>query len=307
MPDKFAVIGARSFTGRAFVAHVRALGYQTIEFARPEYDLADGYRIASRIADEGATHAVNFAALNMVAESWPNLGDYYRTNLFDVADLCDQLRIREWNGRFVQVSTPEVYGAQGGPIREGAPFRPSTPYAVSRAAIDLHLKALHAAFGFRAVFTRSVNVYGPAQPVYRLIPKTVLSILRGEKLKLHGGGVSGRAWLHVDDAAEAIRSAALQGREGDDYHFAAMPYVTVRQLVETVCAEMREPFDEVVELAPERPGKDMDYQLDDAKARTELGWSNRVELRDGIAETVAWFRAHAAEFAGRSLEYTHRA
>ncbi|MGP1675921.1 MAG: GDP-mannose 4,6-dehydratase [Burkholderiales bacterium] len=307
MPPKFAVVGAGSFSGTVFVAQARGLGHEVVKLSRPDFDLNKASAwMADRIGGEGVTHVVNFSALNMVAESWANAADYYRTNVIGVAALCDQLRIRGWNGRFVQVSTPEVYGAQGGPIREGAPFRPSTPYAVSRAAIDMHLRALHAAFGFRVLFTRSVNVYGPGQPIYRLIPKTVLSILRGVKLTLHGGGVSGRAWLHVSDVAEAIRRTALTGDEGKDYHFAAMPYLSVCQLVETVCREMGTPFDDAVQIGPERPGKDMDYQLDDSRARSELGWSNRIGLRDGVAETVAWFIEHAGQFAGQSLEYVHR-
>lgn len=305
MPDKFAVIGANSFSGKAFVAHMRGLGHEVKEFSRPQYDLAAPAKIAARIAHGGASYVVNFAALNMVAESWERASEYYRTNVVGVAAVCDWLRIWKWSGRFIQVSTPEVYGAQGGLIKEGAPFSPSTPYAVSRAAIDMHLRALHATYGFRVLFTRSVNVYGPGQQIYRLIPKTVLSILRCEKLKLHGGGVSRRAWLHVDDAAEAIRLIAVSGEEGEDYHIAAGSLVSIRDLVTMICAHINRPFEDAVETEAERPGKDMAYRLDDAKIR-HLGWAHKIAFVQGLVDTVDWFRDHASEFAGQSLEYQHR-
>jgi len=237
----------------------------------------------------------------MVAESWQHFSDYYEVNVIGVAGLCDKLRKLKWGGRFVQISTPEVYGSQGGLIKDGAPFMPSTPYAVSRAAIDMHLKALHAAFGFRVLFTRSVNVYGPGQQVYRLIPKTVLSIMRGDKLKLHGGGVSRRSWLHVADAAEAIRGVVLYGSEGEDYHISGSPLMSIREVVERICELMDVRFDEAVEIGAERPGKDMDYDLDDSKLR--LRWAtDRKEFSLGLDETVEWFRRN--QVSG-SLEYAH--
>lgn len=301
MSDRIAVIGSSSFTGRAFVALMRHLGHEVIEISRPDYDLRFPENIAGRIATVSASHVVNFAALNMVAESWQHFADYYEVNVIGVAVLCDKLRSLKWDGRFIQISTPEVYGSQGGLIKEGAPFRPSTPYAVSRAAIDMHLKALHAAFGFRVLFTRSVNVYGPGQQPYRLIPKTVLSILRGDKLKLHGGGVSRRSWLHVADAAEAIRGVVLYGTEGEDYHISGSPLTSILEVVARICRLMDVPFDEAVEVGTERPGKDMDYDLDDSKLR-RMWATDRKEFGIGLAETVEWFKRN--QVTG-SLEYAH--
>ncbi len=300
-PDRFAVIGASSFTGRVFVNMMRQYGHEIIELSRPEYDLDYPEEIAAKIIAVNASHVVNFAAINMVAESWMHFVDYYHINVIGIARLCDLMIGRKWNGRLVQVSTPEVYGSQSGIIKEGAPFRPSTPYAVSRAAIDMHLRALYTAFGFRVLFTRSVNVYGVGQQAYRLIPKTVLSIMRGEKLKLHGGGVSKRSWIHVHDAAEAIRRVALDGAEGEDYHVSGSPPIEIRDVVQRICKLMGTTFQASVEMDAERPGKDDCYLLDDSKIRA-FGWQDVIGFNDGLANTVEWLKE--SKFSG-SLEYAY--
>ena len=102
------------------------------------------------------------------------------------------------------MTTPEVYGStDGGWIKEHNHFAPSTPYAVSRAACDLHLHSFHQAYGFPVVFTRAANVYGPGQQLYRIIPRALLSARTGESMQLHGGGHSVRAFIHIKDVVRA--------------------------------------------------------------------------------------------------------
>ena len=102
--------------------------------------------------------------------------------------LHDVLREKTYLQKYVHVSTPEVYGStDGGWIKEHNHFAPSTPYAVSRAACDLHLQSFYEAYGFPVVFTRAANVYGPGQQLYRIIPRTLLSTRTGKPMKLHGG------------------------------------------------------------------------------------------------------------------------
>jgi dTDP-glucose 4,6-dehydratase len=302
---KFAVLGANSFSGAAFVRHLRSKGYEVLGLQRPQHDVNTGLeRIMFCVELERPTHFVNFAALNMVGESWLHFADYYQTNVIGIARLAEKLRL--WGGleKFVQVSTPEVYGSTDYVYYEGAHFNPSTPYAVSRAAADLHLRALHKSFGFPVCFTRTVNVYGPRQQPFRIIPKTVLKVIRGEKLKLHGGGASTRSFIHIADVAEAIRLVALEGRVGEDYHSSTSRQISIRDLVRNICALMGGRFERVVEMDTDRPGKDNAYLLDDTRIRTELGWRDKIPLEDGLSETVAWFKAHAADY--ETLEYTHR-
>lgn len=305
--SRFAILGASSFSGSACAEYLREQGHEVLELHRPLADLNSGTAtIAQFVKDFRAQYFVNFAALNMVAESWPHFADYYRTNVIGVARLAEALRNLDCIEKFVQVSTPEVYGTTEAAIAEGQPFNPSTPYAVSRAAADMHLLALHHTFGLPVCFTRTVNVYGPRQQLYRIIPRTVLSIYRGQRIKLHGGGVSSRSFLHVRDMASAIAAVAQRGTPGQAYHASNPDVVRIRDLVDTVAAILGRRLDEVAEDDHERPGKDMAYLLDDSRIRRELGWSHSVELAGGLRETVKWFNTHAADFAGESLNYEHR-
>jgi dTDP-glucose 4,6-dehydratase len=306
MIPKVAVLGANSFSGAAFVEHLRACGDDVVPLARPAHDVNIGLdAILRAVTVERPSHFVNFAALNVVAPSWERWEDYLQTNVMGLARLHDGLRRWGRLAKYVQVSTPEVYGSTAMPVKEDAPLNPSTPYAVSKAAADLFLGVLHSAHGFPVCFTRTVNVYGPGQQPYRIIPKTVLSILQGRKLALHGGGASVRCFLHVRDAAMAIRRVTLHGEPGQVYHAATPHETSIRDLVHKICQLMGAHFDDVVEDGEERLGKDLAYRLDDSKLRA-LWWSDKIPLEAGLAETVAWFKARAAYFAGHALEYEHR-
>lgn len=306
--NKFMVLGASSFSGTAFIRYLLSRGDKVRGLSRPDYDVNTRVtHIMAEVRKFEPDYVVNFAALNMVAESWDYWSDYYHTNLQGLGRLHRALA--EWGGlaRYVQVSTPEVYGATLESLREDAPFRPSTPYAVSRAACDMDLLCLHRQMRFPVCFTRTVNVYGPGQQTYRIIPKTVLSIARGGRLTLHGGGVSERDFIHIDDFARAAYMVATKGASGETYHIATGKMVSIRRLVEMVCALMGVKFDEHVDVGEERPGKDPAYWLSDAKIRSRLGWHPTVELQEGLAETVNYFATHAERLREKPLEYEHRA
>lgn len=301
---KILVIGAGSFSGRAFCDLARARGHEVLAMGRPEHDLNYGLPWAAfKACVNGWRNVVNFAALNMVAESWEHGPAYYETNVVGVSHLARFLAATACLERFVQISTPEVYGATGEFLREGAAFNPSTPYANSRAAADRHLQLLHRERGFPVLFTRTVNVYGPGQQLYRIIPKAALCALRGERLPLHGGGTSTRSFIHIRDAAAAYLAVLERGRPGETYHCATPIQIRIRDLVRHVCERLGVALEDVVESVPDRLGKDMNYQLDDSKIRRELGWTDTIPLAAGLDETLAWVRGLGGDL---TTEYQHK-
>lgn len=309
MTARIAVLGANSFSGLAFCQRARLHGHEVIELARPWHDVNENLRAILDIVErERPTHFVNFAALNMVAESWANYADYYQTNVVGMARLNDALVKIGCLEKYLQISTPEVYGSTGTLLAEGAPFNPSTPYAVSRAANDMNLRTLHREYGFPVCFTRTVNVYGEFQALYRIVPRTLLCAMRGRKLKLHGGGRSTRSFIYVADFAEAALRVAIAGRPGEDYHISTGEQTSIRDLVERLCRVAGVRLEDVAEDAEERPGKDMNYQLDSTKIRSELGWQDLTSLEIGLRDTASWYRACEASgtFNGISMEYHHR-
>ena len=149
-------------------------------------------------------------------------------------------------------------------------------------------------------------MYGPGQQLYRIIPKTILCALTGQKLKLDGGGLSTRSFIHIRDVAESVYLIAMQGRAGDDYHTSTEQQTSIRALVELVLKLMGARFEDVVELGPERLGKDMAYQLDSSKIRTELGWQEHVQLTDGVSEVIRWMVDNFEHLKSQESNYVHK-
>ena len=149
----------------------------------------------------------------MVAQSWNSPVDWYQTNVLSQVAFHDQLRLRSYLRKYVHITTPEVYGSTNGSwLTESTHFCPSTPYAVSRAACDLHLLSFSRAYDFPVIFTRAANVYGPGQQLYRIIPRTILSGLSDIRMNLHGG--PNRSFIHVSDVVRATLTLALEAQSG---------------------------------------------------------------------------------------------
>ena len=326
--ERILVVGSNSFSGASFAGYALEQGAHVIGVSRsPEpVDAMLPYKwrehgnfsfhqldlnlhlpgIMRLIADSTPAYVVNFAAQSMVAESWRDPGDWFMTNAVSTIKFHDALRKCGFLKRYVHVSTPEVYGSCSGFVTEDFAFNPSTPYAVSRAAADMSLRTFHAAYGFPVVTTRAANVYGPGQQLYRIIPRTILFILLGRKLQLHGGGASTRSFIHMRDVADATWRIMLGGESGGTYHISTGEVISVRELVERICRKLDVGFDDHVEMAGERLGKDAAYHLDSSKLRTALGWQDHVDLDQGLDECIAWVREHFAVLRKLPYDYIHK-
>ena len=263
-------------------------------------------QIMSVIEGERITHVVNFAAQSMVGESWKHPEHWFRTNVVSTVALHDRLRRCDFLERYVHVTTPEVYGSTEGFIREDTPFNPSTPYAVSRAAADMSLKTFFEAYGFPVVFTRAANVYGPGQQLYRIIPRTILFLKTGRKLGLHGGGLSRRSFIHMRDVSDATWRVMTDGQPGETYHISTNEIVSIRELVECICARLEVDFAANVEVVGERLGKDAAYMLDSSKVRATLGWTDRITLAAGLEECVGWVEENLEALKQLPVDYIHK-
>jgi dTDP-glucose 4,6-dehydratase len=326
--ERFVVLGSNSFTGSSFVAELLRQGAEVLGVSRSEeldevflpyrwgpcarfrfcrMDLnRDLDRIDALLRDFQPDYVVNFAAQGMVAQSWSQPEHWFQTNTVAMVRLHERLRTLASMRKFVQASTPEVYGPTAGLVTEAGPFNPSTPYAVSKAACDMSLLAFHKAYGFPVAFTRSANVCGPGQPLYRILPKTVLCVSTGRKLKLEGGGRSVRSFIHVADVVEGTLRVARAGRAGEAYHLATDRNRSIRDLVAAICAEMGAAFDECVEVTEGRLGQDAAYLLHCAKAKAELDWVPARTVEDAIRDTIAWVQANLERLRGMPDAYVHK-
>jgi dTDP-glucose 4,6-dehydratase len=326
--ERFLVIGSNSFTGAHFVAQALAGGAEVVGISRsPEpatcflpyrwkphdkftfrqIDLNHDLKAALALVESfKPDYVVNFAAQGMVPQSWSAPRDWLMTNTVAMVDLHDGLRKFKFIKKFVQASTPEVYGNTSGLVNETAPYNPSTPYAVSKAACDMSLMAFQRAYGFPVALTRSANVCGPAQLLFRIIPRAVLCVMAGEKLQLQGGGTSVRSFIHIRDVCDGTLQVAREAQPGEIFHFSTDRIVSIRQLVEMICAMMNVPFEKVVEITEGRLGLDAAYTLDAAKARRVLGWRDRCTLENILQETIDWMRERWDEIRVQPRAYVHR-
>ncbi len=331
MNRKIVVIGSNSFSGASFVAYCLKQGLEILGMSRSkepakaflpykwlseksrrsfkfqQFDLNhDTLAMAKVIEKFHPLYVINFAAQSMVAESWQKPEHWYETNMVANVKLHDKIRHFEFLKKYIHVSTPEVYGNCIGNVIETAAFNPSTPYAASRAACDLHLRTFFNQYKFPVSFTRAANVYGPGQQLYRIIPRTIIFIKLGKKLKLHGGGVSKRSFVHIRDVAEATLKIAQNGVNGETYHISTNSFISIRKLVEMIFRMMGANFNDLVEISEERPGKDAAYLLDSSKIRNELGWKDNISLEQGLAETIKWVSDNFSEIKNQPLNYIHK-
>lgn len=325
------VIGSNSFSGASFVRYLLDQRLDVVGVSRSQEpaDVFLPYRWLSKEAQdrfqfiqldlnlqlddlEGLLRSrkipivVNFAAQSMVGESWDKPEHWMQTNVVTVARLAERLRHLDFLEKYVHVTTPEVYGSTDGWITENTPFNPSTPYAVSRAAGDLLFKIYRETFGLPVVATRAANVYGPGQPLYRIIPRTIFFLLTGQTLELHGGGASTRSFVYIDDVNAATWGIAQHSPVGETYHISTDRIIAIKDLVALLCEMLAKPFNSQIKVVGERLGKDSAYWLKSTKLRVELGWKDLTCLEKGLEETLAWAKDNLRELSSQQTTYVHK-
>jgi dTDP-glucose 4,6-dehydratase len=329
MNKRFLVIGSNSFSGSYFVKDLLDRGDEVLGVSRSDephkvflpykwqthkgsfsfHQIDINHQIEELVhlvKEQKPEYVVNFAAQGMVAQSWETPEHWYQTNVVGQVKLHNQLCKLPFLKKYVHVSTPEAYGSTDGWIKESFHFAPSTPYAVSRAACDLHLMSFFKAYQFPVCFTRAANVYGPGQQLYRIIPRAMLYARQGKTMQLHGGGHSVRSFIHMKDVAEATYRIAIDGVAGESYHISTTDIVSIRELVEKVCALTDRPFADLASVSEDRLGKDQAYLLDSEKLRKDLGWSHTVSLDDGLKETLGWVDVNLDVLKSLPADYIHK-
>lgn len=209
---------------------------------------------------------------------------------------------KDFEFRFVHVSTDEVYGDLG--LRkpcttEDSPYAPSSPYSASKASADHLVRAWGKTYGIPFIITNSTNNYGPYQHPEKLIPRCIANALTGQKLPVFGDGSQIRDWIYVEDHVKALYQVMKKGKIGRTYNIGAetplknldviMSICDVLDGIESVARLSGQTFASLVEYVNDRPGHDFRYELDTALIKEELGWNPSVDFKDGLKRTVLWY------------------
>jgi len=251
-------------------------------------------------------YIINFAAQSEVAPSWEHPEQWFQTNVVSLAKFINKIKDRTYLKKYIHISSPEVYGTCVGTVTESAPVNPSTPYAASKAAADLFLFTLYKNYNFPLVMIRSTNVYGAHQQLFKIIPKSIISIKLGKKIPLHGGGKAIKSFIHIRDISKGELAALEKGKTGNIYHLSPDRGYSVKEIVSKICTLMGKEFQEYTEIVDERPGQDAAYVIDSTRARSELGWMPTVTLDNGLNQVIVWVEENWKTIKKYPYEYIHK-
>ena len=231
---------------------------------------------------------ISFAAQGEGAASWSKSWRFYETNATALAKITEELMHRDYLQRWIQIGTSELYGSCDFPAKEDTPIQPTSPYAASKAAGDMHLLAISRVLKFPMNIIRPSNAYAPGQLLHRVIPKAVVCGLTGQKLPLHGGGRARKSYIHARDLGRAISLVSEKAPLGTVYNAGPPNPISIRDLVAKVADAMNMPFEQLCEVTEERLGQDSQYWLDSSAIKRDVGWEPEISLEQGIEEMVEW-------------------
>jgi dTDP-glucose 4,6-dehydratase len=214
---------------------------------------------------------------------------FVRNNVLGTQVLLDLARAHDVP-RFLQVSTDEVYGALGktGLFTEDTPLAPNSPYAASKAAADMLVRAAHKTHGYNAVITRCSNNYGALQFPEKLIPLMIANAYEGKKLPVYGDGMQIRDWLHVSDHCSAIWTVFEGAAPGAVYNIGGnneWPNIDVVKLLLSILGKS----EDLIEYVQDRAGHDRRYAIDASRIKADLGWEPQRRFEEALPETVQWY------------------
>jgi dTDP-glucose 4,6-dehydratase len=236
---------------------------------------------------------VHFAAESHVDRSIHCATPFVETNVVGTQMLLEAAR-RHRIGRFVHVSTDEVYGSiDEGSWTEDWPLAPNSPYSASKACADLLALAYHRTYGLDVVLTRCSNNYGHYQFPEKVIPLFITNLIDGRQVPLYGDGGNVRDWLHVSDHCRAIELVLHRGRAGEIYHVGGGTEITNKELTSMLLEATGRGW-EMVRQVTDRRAHDRRYSLDITKIQRELGYRPQVPFEEGLAVTIDWYRQNRA-------------
>jgi dTDP-glucose 4,6-dehydratase len=311
---KILVTGGAGFIGSAFVRMLIAeTDWQVVNFDQltyagnlenltavecdPRYefvhaDICNPEAVES--AARGADAIVHFAAESHVDRSILSPETVIHTNFRGTFTLLEAAR-RLGTGKFVHVSTDEVYGSLEPPVEatEDFPLNPSSPYSASKAGSDLLARSYFITYKLPVAITRASNNYGPHQFPEKLIPLMIANALEERELPVYGDGMQVRDWLYVDDHCRGILAVLLQGRAGEIYNIGGNRSLPNLEIVRKVLAATSR-AESLIRYVKDRPGHDRRYALSSEKLTRDTGWAPRMDFETGLARTVAWYSQNRA-------------
>lgn len=233
-------------------------------------------------------YVINFAAESHVDRSIEDSQPFIKSNILGVHTILEVLRNYR-KVKFIQISTDEVYGEiLHGTFLEKDGLNPSNPYAATKAAAEMLVRAYSRTYDLDTIITRSVNNYGPRQFPEKLIPKTIISAIKNKKIPLHGKGAAKRQWIHVHDNCDAILKIIHKWKKNAIYNIPGNFESTNLKLVRKILKIMKSSED-LIKFVPDRPGQDRRYGIKSSILENNTGFKSTINSKKGLESTVLWY------------------
>ena len=260
-------------------------------------DLEDAALVERSVVEHEVDTIVHLGAQTIVGAALRSPAATFSANLQGTWNVLEAARLHSSLVKSVVVaSSDKAYGtADQLPYTEDMPLQGRGPYEVSKSCTDLLATSYAQTYGVPALIARCGNIYGGGDLNWsRIVPGTIRSLLQGEQPVLRSDGTFLRDYIYVEDVVDAyllLAEVAHDGRFlGQGFNFSNESPLTVRQIYDLVC-EATAGSQVEPEILGRAEHEIRDQYLSAAKAREKLGWSAQVTVSDGLARTVAWYRA----------------
>ena len=239
----------------------------------------------------------NLAAETHVDRSIDNPRDFINSNIngvFNILECFKKYCIKNKKSKLIHVSTDEVYGdILKGRSNENFPYKPSSPYAASKASSDHLVYSYVRTYNLPAIITNCSNNYGPKQHPEKLIPKLIYNIFNNKTLPIYGTGLNSREWIYVKDHCEALLEVYQKGKIGEFYNIGSnknLNNIQICQALIKISKNLTSANSNVkIKFVKDRPGHDIRYALNSNKIKKKLKWKPKTNFVDGIKKTYKWY------------------
>ena len=239
----------------------------------------------------------NLAAETHVDKSIDAPENFIKSNILGVFNLLEVFKDyskKNKSVKLIHISTDEVYGdILKGRSDEKFPYKPSSPYAASKAASDHLVSSYVRTYNIPAIVTNCSNNYGPKQHPEKLIPRLIYNIFNNKNLPIYGDGKNSREWIFVEDHCEALLKVMQKGKVGEFYNIGSNKNLNnleiCAHLINIAKKKMKIGSNVKIKFVKDRPGHDVRYALNSKKIMTELKWKNKIDFKKGLEKTFLWY------------------
>jgi GDP-L-fucose synthase len=304
--SRILVTGGGGFLGSYVVRRLRDEGHTVVVPRRREFDLTDGddaERLFRASRPEVVFHLA--AEVGGIGANRANPGRYWYANLMMGAHVVELSRLHQVR-KVVLVGTVCAYPKfTPVPFHEdelwnGYPEETNAPYGVAKKSLLVGAQAYREQYGLSSIFVLPTNLYGPRDnfdlETSHVIPALIRKMLESpDEVVLWGDGSPTREYLYVEDCAEGLALAAERYDGAEPVNLGTGVETSIRETAELVAEAVG--FEGRITWDTSMPNGQPRRSLDASRAEELFGFRARTPLREGIARTVAWYRAAAAAYA----------